>query len=119
MKSIGLVSAFIDMLTTTPSIAKLGGTFGPFILGLISGSGDAAAFAFNEAVTPHAAQFGMEVVNMGSVAALAGALGRTMSPLAGAAIVCASIAKVSPMELAKRNSVGGMCIAVIVTFFVM
>lgn len=118
MKSIGLVSAFIDMLTTTPSIAKLGGTFGPFILGLISGSGDAAAFAFNEAVTPHAAQFGMEVVNMGSVAALAGALGRTMSPLAGAAIVCASIAKVNPMELAKRNSVG-MCIAVIVTFFVM
>ncbi len=118
MKSIGLVSAFIDLLTTTPSIAKLGGTFGPFILGLISGSGDAAAFAFNEAVTPHAAQFGMDVINMGSVAALAGALGRTMSPLAGAAIVCASIAKVNPMELAKRNSLG-MTIAVIVTFFIM
>lgn len=118
MKSIGLVGAFIDLLTTTPSIAKLGGTFGPFILGLISGSGDAAAFAFNEAVTPHAAQFGMEVVNMGSVAALAGALGRTMSPLAGAAIVCASIAKVNPMELAKRNALG-MCIAVVVTFFIM
>lgn len=118
MKSIGLVAAFIDMLTTTPSIAKWGGTFGPFILGLISGSGDAAAFAFNEAVTPHAAQFGMEVVNMGSIAALAGALGRTMSPLAGAAIVCASIAKVNPMELAKRNALG-MCVAVVVTFFIM
>lgn len=118
MKSIGLVGAFIDMLTTTPSIAKWGGTFGPFILGLISGSGDAAAFAFNEAVTPHAAQFGMEVVNMGSIAALAGALGRTMSPLAGAAIVCASIAKVNPMELAKRNALG-MCVAVVVTFIIM
>jgi DcuC family C4-dicarboxylate transporter len=118
MKAIGLVDAFIQMLTTTPSIAKIGGTFGPFILGLISGSGDAAAFAFNEAVTPHAGQFGMEVVNMGSMAALAGALGRTMSPLAGAAIVCASIAKVSPIELAKRNALG-MCIAVVVTYFIM
>ncbi|SEA71342.1 C4-dicarboxylate transporter, DcuC family [Desulfuromusa kysingii] len=118
MQSLGLVSAFIDLLTNTPSIAKLGGTFGPFILGLICGSGDAAAFAFNEAVTPHAAQFGMEVANMGSIAALAGALGRTMSPLAGAAIVCASIAKVNPMELAKRNALG-MCIAVVVTFFIM
>ncbi len=118
MKAIGLVSAFIDLLTTTPSIAKIGGTFGPFILGLISGSGDAAAFAFNEAVTPHAAQFGMEITSMGSIAALAGALGRTMSPLAGAAIVCASIAKVNPIELAKRNALG-MCIAVIVTYLIM
>ena len=118
MKSIGLIGAFIDVLTSSPSIAKVGGTFGPFLLGLICGSGDAAAFAFNEAVTPHAAQFGMEVVNMGSIAALAGALGRTMSPLAGAAIVCASIAKVNPLELAKRNALG-MCIAVVVTFFVM
>lgn len=118
MKSIGLVSAFIGVLTTTPSIAKIGGTFGPFILGLVSGSGDAAAFAFNEAVTPHAAQFGMEVINMGSIAALAGALGRTMSPLAGAAIVCASIARVNPMELAKRNAFG-MCVAVVVMYFIM
>ncbi|ADD68825.1 anaerobic c4-dicarboxylate antiporter, DcuC family [Denitrovibrio acetiphilus DSM 12809] len=117
MQAIGLVDAFIQTLTTTPSIAKLGGTFGPFLLGLISGSGDAAAFAFNEAVTPHANQFGMEVVNMGSMAALSGAIGRTMSPLAGAAIVCASIAKVNPIELAKRNALG-MCIAVVVVYFI-
>ena len=39
-------------------------------------SGDAAAFAFNEAVTPHAPSFGMTVPTLGTMAALAGALGR-------------------------------------------
>jgi len=55
---------------------------------------------------------------MGSIATLGGALGRTMSPIAGAAIICASIAGVNPMELAKRNA-PGMIIAVIVSMFIL
>lgn len=54
---------------------------------MISGSGDAATVAFNEAVTPHAAQFGLQAIDMGSMAALGGTLGRTMSPIAGATII--------------------------------
>ncbi|VTP82145.1 C4-dicarboxylate transporter [Proteus vulgaris] len=81
-------------------------------MGIITGSGDAAAFAFNETVTPHAAQFGYEIPDMGMAAALSGALGRTMSPLAGAAIVCAGLANINPMEIAKRTA-PGMIIAVI------
>lgn len=117
MKSIGLISLFITWLTTTPGLAKTGGAVGPFLLGIISGSGDAAAFAFNEAVAPHALQYGMEPITMGSMAALAGALGRTMSPFAGAAIVCASIAQVNPMAVARRNA-PGMCAAVIITYLI-
>ena len=83
MEAIGIVEAFINMLVNTESVVNIAATFGPFLLGVISGSGDAAAFAFNEAVTPHAQMFGLEIINMGSIAALGGALGRTMSPIAG------------------------------------
>lgn len=118
MEAIGIVEAFINLLVNTESIVKVAATFGPFILGVISGSGDAAAFAFNEAVTPQAQMFGMEMINMGSIAALGGALGRTMSPIAGATIVCATIANVNPMEVAKRNA-PGMIIAAIVAMFLL
>jgi DcuC family C4-dicarboxylate transporter len=76
------------------------------------------ALAFNQAVTPHAAQFGLTVVNMGSVATLSGALGRTMSPISGSAIICASIAGISPLQVAKRNA-PGMIIAVVVIMFML
>jgi C4-dicarboxylate transporter, DcuC family len=118
MTAIGLVDAFIEAMTNSPSIAKFAATFGPFVLAIISGSGDAATFAFNEAVTPFAEKFGISQVNMGSIALLSGALGRTMSPIAGAAIVCAGIAKVSPMELTKRNA-PGIIIATIVSMFIL
>lgn len=118
MNAIGLVDAFITAMTDIPQIVNIAATFGPMLLGIISGSGDAATFAFNEAVTPFASQFGVSAVNMGSIAALGGALGRTMSPIAGAAIVCAGIARVNPIELAKRNA-PGMIIAAIVAMFIL
>jgi len=118
MTAIGLVKAFIDMLTHSTGIAKYAATFGPWALAIISGSGDAAAFAFNEAVSPHAKQFGLEIINMGSIAALAGAIGRTMSPINGACIICAMIAGVNPLELAKRNALG-MTIAVVAAMLIL
>ncbi len=39
------------------SQAAAAGTFGPFFIAVISGSGDAAAVAFNGAITPFAEQF--------------------------------------------------------------
>jgi DcuC family C4-dicarboxylate transporter len=118
MMALGLIDAFITMLKNSQDIAKLAATYGPFLLGVMSGSGDSAAVAFNESVTPHALSFGMSVSNMGSMAALAGALGRTMSPLAGAAIICAGIAKVSPFELSKRLA-PGMIIASVASLFIL
>ena len=103
LTSIGLVRAFIDAMLNNPAIVKICAAFGPFILGLLVGSGDAATFAFNEAITPHAADFGMTPVQMGSMATLGGTLGRTMSPIAGATIIVAGIAGVNPMEITKRN----------------
>lgn len=103
LTAIGLVKAFTDSMLSNPAIVKACAAVGPFVLGLVTGSGDAATFAFNQAITPHAADFGMSVVQMGSMATLGGTLGRTMSPIAGATIIIAGIAGVNPMEIAKRN----------------
>lgn len=113
LTAMGLVKAFTTAMLSNPAIVKICAAVGPFILGLVVGSGDAATFAFNEAITPRAADFGMSVVQMGSMATLGGTLGRTMSPIAGATIIIAGIAGVNPMEIAKRNClpmVGAMII---------
>ena len=109
LKALGLIKALIAWMLNSTGIVKIAATFGPFLLALISGSGDAATVAFNEAVTPHAAEFGISTMNMGSIAALGGTLGRTISPIAGATIICAGIAGVDPMEVCKRNAVGIVC----------
>jgi DcuC family C4-dicarboxylate transporter len=82
------------------------------LIAVLSGSGDAATIAFNNTITPYAELFGMATMDLGNAANLGGALGRTMSPVAGAAIVCASIAKVNPMEIAKRNAPGMILAAI-------
>ena len=109
LKALGLIKALIAWMLNSTGIVKIAATFGPFLLALISGSGDAATVAFNEAVTPHAAEFGISTMNMGSIAALGGTLGRTISPIDGATIICAGIAGVDPMEVCKRNALGIVC----------
>lgn len=106
LNATGAIKAAIELMISNTEIAKMSATFGPFLLAIMCGSGDAAQVAFNKAVTVHAAQFGINGMDMGSMAAIGGALGRTMSPISGAAIICASFAGVNPMELAKRNAPG-------------
>ena len=89
LQSVGLIKALINFMISNPGIAKISSAAGPFLLGIMSGSGDAAAVAFNKAVTVHAADFGVSAMDMGSMAAIGGALGRTMSPVAGGLIICA------------------------------
>ena len=105
LRSAGLIDTFIAVLRESNDIARWGGSLGPWFLGTITGSGDAATFAFNEAVTPHAASFGMDVPHLGALAFLAGALGRTSSPIAGAMVIVAGIAMANPIEVAKRTIV--------------
>lgn len=103
LRSAGLIDAGIAALKESNEIARWGGSLGPWIMGVLSGSGDAATLAFNEAVTPHAADFGMTIEGLGGLAFLTGALGRTMSPLAGVTILVSGIAMVSPLEVVKRT----------------
>ncbi len=105
LNASGLIKIFIEVLKNSNEIARWGGSIGPFLMGVISGSGDAAAFAFNDAVTPHAQSFGMQIPTLGAMAALSGALGRTMSPISGVAIVLCGLTMINPIELTKRLAI--------------
>ena len=117
LDALGIIDAGIAALIEMPSIAKFGGTLGPMALAVITGSGDAAAFAFNEAVTPHAAELGMDMVALGSAVQISGGLGRTMSPLAGNLIVLAGLAKVDTMQIAKKTAIPMLVNVLFLIFF--
>ena len=112
LKASGLIDGLISLMVQSNEIAQWGGSIGPFVLSVVMGSGDAGAMAFNQTVTPHASEFGMSVHGLGSLAFLAGAAGRTASPIAGITILVAGLAHANPFEVAKRT-VLPMLVAVI------
>ena len=116
LEACGVVDSFNALLKNSGDAAKYAATWGPMLLAIVVGSGDAATLAFNSTVSPHAADFGMTPLTMGALANLAGALGRTCSPLAGGIIICAGIAKVNTMDIAKRTA-PGMVIASFVALY--
>lgn len=105
LRAAGVIDALIETLKNSREIAGYAANFGPFLMGVLTGSGDAAGHAFNQAVTPYAAEFGMQIPNLGMVAALSGALGRMCSPIAGATLVIAGMIKASPLEVSKRMTI--------------
>ena len=117
LRACGLIDMLVAFLQNSNEWAKIGGSIGPFIMGVMTGSGDAAAFAFNEAVTPHAETFGMTIPDLGYLAVFAGGIGRTCSPLAGGVILAAGLAGINPMELVKRTAPA--CIVMLAVSYVM
>ncbi len=113
MGAIGLTGALVEIMKSSTSVAALGGGLGPFVIAFLSGSGNAATLAFNNAITPHALEFGFSVEKMGALAVLAGCLGRDASPVAGCTIIVAKMAGVNTMEVVKRAIVP-MLVALIV-----
>ena len=105
LEAAGVMKDLIEALKSAKSAVPFAGTFGPFILAVLGGSGDAATLAFNNAVTPHAASFGINTINLGNLANIGGALGRSMSPVAAGCIIASAFAGVSPFEVMKRNAV--------------
>ena len=104
LRASGLIDVCVDALKHSNEFARWGGALGPWIMGVLTGSGDAATLAFNEAVTPHAPSFGMTIDSLGYLAMMSAGLGRMASPLAGGIIVLSGIAMVSPVELIKRTA---------------
>ncbi len=114
LEAAGVIKNLIETMKAAQHAVPFFGTFGPFLIAIVSGSGDAATLAFNNAVTPQAAQFGIAPVNLGNLANIGGALGRSMSPVAAGCIIAAGFAGVNPFEIAKRNAVPMILGAIIV-----
>lgn len=118
LQATGAISAFIETLKTSNDLARWGAGMGPFAMALGTGSGEAAIWAFNQAVTPQASSFGMDSQALGLLAILAGQFGRTASPLAGAIIIVAGMASADPMQVAKRLFPGMLVAALLATLWV-
>ena len=116
LKSCGIIKALIDYMSGSPMIAKAASVVGPFFVAVLSGSGEAASIAFNNAVSAHAPQFGLEIMNMGAMTVLSGGIGRSLSPVAGAMIICAGIAKVSPIAVTRWICIPMLCALATATF---
>ena len=110
LKAAGIIDLVVESLTSANHLARIGGAFGPYIMGVLTGSGDAAAFAFNEAVTPDAPNFGLQIADLGWLAVICGSFGRLSSPLAGGVILVAGMAGVNPMEVVKRSAPVMVCL---------
>ena len=71
-----------------------------------------------QAVTPHAPEFGFGIMQLGNLAFVSSALGRTMSPIAGVVIMIAGICREEPLEMAKRTALGSVVgIVTLLLFF--
>lgn len=116
LEAAGVTKNLIEVLKSAQHAVPFFATFGPFLVAVVGGSGDAATLAFNNAVTPHAAQFGIGTVALGNLANIGGALGRSLSPVAAACIIAAGFAGVNPFEITKRNVVPMIIAAVTVMF---
>lgn len=113
LNAVGTIDRMIDALKEAQSAAPIVATIGTFAIAVLSGSGDAAALAFNKAVLPHADQLGMTVTDLGNISWLAGGLGRSMSPVAAACAIAAGYAGVSVFDIAKRNAVPAILAAIV------
>lgn len=116
MQSLGIVDSLIEYMKNSSGMAKIAAAWDPFLITVLSGSGDAVSLAFNGAITPFAADFGLEPSNLGSLAYLSGGLGRSMCPVAPVSIICAQLAGVETMDMAKRNAIPAILALLAVMF---
>jgi len=116
MSAVGLTNALLDIMRGATSVAQIGATFGPLALAAVTGSGNAATIAFNEAITPFAADFGYTMEALGAVASITGGIGRAFSPVSGVVIILAGMAKVDPMDVTKHAAIPGIIAALVLMF---
>jgi DcuC family C4-dicarboxylate transporter len=114
LNTIGSIDRLIDALKDAQSVAPVIAMLGTFGIAVLSGSGDAAAIAFNKAVLPHADHLGMAPVDLGDVAWLGGGLGRSVSPVAAATAIAAGDAGVTVFDIAKRTAGPAIAAAIVV-----
>jgi DcuC family C4-dicarboxylate transporter len=114
LNAIGSIDRLIALLKDAQSAAPVVAMIGTFGIAVLSGSGDAAAIAFNKAVLPHAGQLGITPVDLGNIAWLGGGLGRSMSPVAAATAIAAGYAGVSVFDIAKRTAGPAIVSAIVV-----
>ncbi|WP_321333916.1 C4-dicarboxylate transporter DcuC [uncultured Bacteroides sp.] len=127
--SKGLISlGFIDLLVSYSTHMGLSGIAIAVVFALIifsaamlMGSGNAAFFSFGPLLPGVAGQLSLPVYSLVLPLQLAASMGRAASPIAGIIVAIALVAGVSPIELAKRNTlplIGSIIFLIVYYFFI-
>ena len=101
MGAVGITDAIVEAMKNNPSIAKVGAAYIPMLIAMLSGSGNAACFAFIESVLPHSHEIGIDHNKLSVVCCGSGSWGRSWSPVAAVTVVLCGIAGVEPMDVVK------------------
>jgi DcuC family C4-dicarboxylate transporter len=88
-----------------------------FLAAMLTGSGNAAFFAFGPLIPGMAAKFGVSPASMILPMNFSANLGRTVSPVAGVIIASAEIAHVTALQLVKRNLIPMLAALIIMLIY--
>lgn len=116
LKACGVVDAIVEWLKVNQDYVRFGGTFIPFFMAVLTGSGDAPAIAFNDSITIKAAELGFDQIHLGTTVALSAVLGRVISPVLAASIIAASLAGTNTIEIVKRTALGSLISLFVIAF---
>lgn len=86
------------------------------IAAFVTGSGNAAFFAFSRFIPDCAKSVGWEAVTFAAPVQLASGIARSMSPISGVMMAVSGLADVSPFEVARRT-IPVMALGLVATFF--
>ena len=99
--AIGVSSALIGLLGGSGFLARLLAVVFPWMLAALSGSGSGPILTFAQTFLTHLdARY--DPVTLAAIACLAGAFGRTMSPVAAVVVYSSGLVGVSPLVLVRR-----------------
>jgi C4-dicarboxylate transporter, DcuC family len=99
--AIGVSDALLKLLDVGSSMALLLAGGIPWALAVLSGSGSGPILTFAQTFLAHV-EARHDPVTLGAVACLAGAFGRTMSPVAAVVIYSSGLVGVSPLPLIRQ-----------------
>jgi DcuC family C4-dicarboxylate transporter len=114
VKLLGLHQPVGDVLALVPQLLVPIAAAFPLAFGFISGSGMAATQSLFGLFAGPALSLGVAPAHVGAMVALGAAAGRTMSPVAAVALMCASLTSTRPTELVRRVA-GPLLVGIIAT----
>jgi C4-dicarboxylate transporter, DcuC family len=105
----GLATLLGDVIQDSPGLLTPAAGFIPLAFAALSGSGMAATQSLYESFAHAALRVGAEARDIGAVVAIGAAAGRTMSPVAAAALMAGQLTGTNSFQLARR--VAGRCLS--------
>ena len=104
MTETGLTDKLVNLVSDTGAIGKLAAGFFPGLLAIVSGSGMGPSVGFAKAVLPSLRDNVPLALDLGTLAAISGGFGRTMSPVAAVVIFSAMLTGTTTWNLIKTTA---------------